>query len=302
MDTTGDGDVFLTNMPPERKQRRRNSFDIAVAVALPWLVFLLILCLFLFIYQDVPWLVWTLIALNILISLVFMVLGAFGQKGMFFAIGVLIFSSILIATGIGIWLDDAYLRQYNDLSSREELKDVNPSVVPTSKERAAGIVTFQNTTFVDDRRTLGYVSEGKIFCAAPVALAGKLIADPSYWAVGEQCCEKRSNFDCGTARDPNATQSVVVASSDPSIKKYQAAVRQALSIYGTNISAADDAMIVEFVSNAKGSVSDLWDSALNVAAIALTAEFMLCVLAGIILSRSCFRRDRGGFAQAQPAV
>lgn len=302
MDTTGaDGDVFLTQGNPERKPRRRN-FDIVVAVALPWLVFLLIMCLFLFLYNDVPWLVWTLIGLNILISVMFMVLGVFGRKGVFFAIGVLVFSSVLIGTGIGIWIDDAYLQLYNDLSSRPNLQGVNPSTVPTKKEHTAALMTFQNTTFVDDRRTLGYVAEGKIFCVAPVALAGKQIADPSYWAVGETCCERRSNFDCGMAREPNATESLVVSSSDPSIKKYQAAVRQALAVYGHNASAADHAIMVEFVRNAKQSISDLWDSALNVAAIALLAEFCMCALAGFVLSGSCFRRDRGRLAQPQPQV
>eukprot|EP00415_Alexandrium_ostenfeldii_P002504 UN2504 len=60
-----------------------------------------------------------------------------------------------------------------------EYKDVNPMDSTTPVDM--GVLHFIAGAFVDDRRTIGYVLNGRIFCVAPVALQAHFNPTVTYW-------------------------------------------------------------------------------------------------------------------------
>mmetsp|Transcript_111040 Transcript_111040/g.344368 ORF Transcript_111040/g.344368 Transcript_111040/m.344368 type:complete len:298 (+) Transcript_111040:162-1055(+) len=267
-------------VPPLRLKRQRTRFmDVTVAIVLPWLVFFFDVSLFLFAYHDMKAIVWFLLGACMALALLFLTLGAVSRNGTFLAIGFLCFTSVVVGTAVGLWLQQEYLDRYWELDAGVEYKNVDPTA-DARTARNASIIRFTADTFVDDRRTIGFVADGGIFCVAPVTLPMQGDAPVQYWAVGEDCCEKRSNFDCGSARELDAATALV---EQPS-KVFTAAIEQAKSVYGLNTSTTD-AKLVSFVSEAQVVLNDIWDETLTVALVAMITDLCVCVMSGLVLAK-----------------
>jgi len=275
-----DDDVETPLLPPGQKSRRSPSGfpDLAIATILPFLVFFLCVSLFVFAYHDMERIVWILIGLCASLALLFLGLGACARHVAFLAIGFLCFAAVALGTGVGLWLHREYLVRYWELQAGRLYQGVLPTADPKDT-RDASVIQFAPSTFVDDKRTLGYVTGGGLLCVAPVVSPGIFSSEVKYWAVGDDCCEKRTNFDCGTSREPGAVSAVTVRRSD----LYTRAINQAMSIYGLTSTA--DAQLVSFVSDTKGAIGDIWDEALTIALIAMIADLCMCAVAGLVLSR-----------------
>lgn len=272
----GNGEPIV---PPLPLKRQRSRFtDVTVTIVLPWLVFFLVLSMFLFAYHDMKLLVWILLGACLALALLFLSIGCAVRSGTFLAIGYLCLTSLLVGGTVGFWLDREYLQRYWELDEGNEYKDVDP-MSDARETREAAVLHFASDTFVDDRRTIGFVAEGGIFCVAPVALPVHANASVEYWAVGQDCCEMRSNFDCGTARDLGAITAVAERPND----LYTKAIYEAASVYSLNSSAYSK--LVSFVNDPQVVIGDIWDEALTIALVAMMMDLCMCTAAGLVLTK-----------------
>lgn len=260
------------------KRRRTRSTDVIVSIVLPWLIFLLVISLFLFAYHDMSPLVWILIAACLGLAMVFLFLGVLARHGTFLAIGLLCLTSVVAGVATGLWLHSEYLERFWQLDAGQEYREIHP-LANTSHTADASVIHFQNGSFVDSARTVGYVSQGRIYCVAPVSRRGPYNTRVSYWAVGRDCCEMRSNFECGSSRDLGAQTAVTALPN----REYLAAVHEALSVYG--LERVENAQLVSFVNSPQDMIGDMWDEALSIALIAMIFDLLLVSMAGVLVAK-----------------
>lgn len=273
---------LLDSRGPARPRPRRSRLsEIAIAVALPWLLFFLVECLFLFAYGDMRVLVWVLVSLCALLSLLFVFLGVAARHAMFLVLGFLCLAAVVVSCSVGLFIDGRFLCRFRELERGSEYTGVSP-LRSARATHDAGVLHFVNGTFVDDRRTLGYVSSGRIFCVAPVGLEGEYARTVEYWAVGVDCCEKRTNFDCGSARDLQAVTAVVEPQSSAS-EAHARAIAQAESVY--NLTSSEHAQMTHFTSRPSEVSDGFWDQAMNTAMLAGMSHLVFSAVAGVAILR-----------------
>lgn len=259
-------------------KRRNRAADVTVSVALPWLVFFLVTCLFLFVYQELRVAVWVLVGLCVCLALLFLLLGACGRHPALAIIGLMCLSSASSAATVGVWLHGRYLERYWQLERGSAYRDVDPAADPR-KTADAGVITFAAGAFVDDGRTLGYVADGGIFCVAPVAAPPYYSGTVSYWAVGLDCCQPRSGFDCGSSRELGA----VSALPEPASEQYGEAIAAAAAVYG--LRSAAGAQLVSFVDDPQQAIVNTWDETVAIALVAMLVDLVACGLAGAAIAK-----------------
>eukprot|EP00927_Polykrikos_kofoidii_P053358 TRINITY_DN4779_c0_g1_i1.p1 TRINITY_DN4779_c0_g1~~TRINITY_DN4779_c0_g1_i1.p1 ORF type:complete len:307 (-),score=42.21 TRINITY_DN4779_c0_g1_i1:65-985(-) len=272
--------------------------DAVVVITLPWLVFFLVMCSFLFTYHDLAVLVWILVCCSIGLALLFLILGFSVKNRTFIAIGLLCMASTDIATTVGLWLNDSYLDRWYSLDYSGENEGVNPSIPPKRDDSSAVVTHFLNGSFVDDYRTVGYVMENDIWCVAPVSLPGFEDASVSYWATGKNCCEQRSGFMCGTSRDPNsnvaiATETEIYAEA----AHFKRAVVMAQAVHG--LESTEGYRLVSFVSSPQDVMGDLWDECVTIALFTSIMDIILCLAAGSLLVRFLLAKQQQQQQQQQ---
>jgi hypothetical protein len=278
----GSGSEKSVRFPRQRtgSPRRGRSTDIAVAIFLPWLVFLLTSQLFLLVYHSQPLVVWVLLGVMGFLALLFLGLGASAGHGTFLTIGFMCFMSLGAGTALGLWLDSEYLTAFWRFEESAEVNSVDPRGA-LGKTQDAGVVHFVPGAFVDDRRTAGFVSQGDIFCVAPVAMPPSPTSTVGYWAMGRNCCEKRSGFDCGSAREPDSRNTaLVMVQQDPGFLE---AVREAETVHGVN--STNGAQLVSFTADPKAVIGGLWDEALTINLVAAVVDLVTCVVVGALFGQ-----------------
>lgn len=264
-----------------RVQRRNKLSEIAIVVVLPWLLFFLVECLFLFAYGDMRILVWVLITMCTLLSLLFVFLGVAARHAMFLILGFLCLNAVVISCSVGLFIDGRFLQRFRELERGAEYASVNP-LQSARATHDAGVLHFINDSFVDDRRTLGHVSSGSIFCVAPVGVQGDYSRTVEYWAVGFDCCEKRTNFDCGAARNLEAVTAVVEPHSFAS-ELYARAIKQAESVY--NITSSQHAQMMHFTANPAEVSNGFWEQAVNTAMLTGLMHLAFSIVVGVTILR-----------------
>jgi len=267
----------LSAAEPVKAARQPDKKDVVVAIALPWLIFFVIVALFLFTYHDMAIIVWVLIVLCIALSLLFLILGMSVGLKSFIAIGLLCLGSTFVATTVGMWISDEYLERYYKFDD-SNLQSVDPTVAPDSKAQDVSVFNFINDTFIDDARTVGFVAGGDIYCVAPVSFPEKPDVAVQYWATGVNCCEQRSNFDCGAARDPEASSGVV---ADDYAEMYHKAILMAQAIHG--LGSTNTSRFVNIINSADAMQGGLWDEALSVGLSASIVDLAFSLGAGFML-------------------
>lgn len=246
-------------------------------VILPWLVFVLTEHLFFLVYHDASTVVWVLVAVLAALALLFIGLGCYVRHGTFLALGFMCFFSVASGTALGLWLDSQYMTPYVRLDRSPEVRSVDPRGA-VERTQDAGVLHFIPTAFVDDRRTIGFVAQGNIFCVAPVVVPPKPTSAVRYWAMGQNCCEKRSGFDCGSAREPDShSTALVMEEQDPAFLE---AIREAETVHGLN--STTGAQLVSFVADPKAVIGDIWDEAMTIALVAGLVDLCTCFCVGLM--------------------
>mmetsp|Transcript_31899 Transcript_31899/g.67826 ORF Transcript_31899/g.67826 Transcript_31899/m.67826 type:complete len:429 (+) Transcript_31899:118-1404(+) len=227
------------NVPSSRGEAAGGKWRSVAFVVLPCLIFLTVVGLFSCAYHAVPYVVWTLV---VICSVLCLSLLAGGRADPFhFSIGTISFVALMAGVCVGFILQNKYTGLYWDLETGAEFRNVDPTslgaaivissnaTVDGSRRRGGTVLTFIGDTFVDDRRTIGMVWGENIYCVAPVMRQGAPLGPVLFWATGVNCCEKFSNFDCGTARDGQALRAVALHTHDQAF--FGKAVRKAQSDY-----------------------------------------------------------------------
>merc|ERR1719265_10969 len=85
---------------------------------------------------------------------------------------------------------------------------------PAASVADAGRIVFSNEAVVDQSNAVGYsASDGTMYCAAPVRDLSETTNAVQFWAVGWNCCELASDFDCDAAKQADAHGGIVVLDS-----------------------------------------------------------------------------------------
>jgi len=87
-----------------------------------------------------------------------------------------------------------YMRLYNAYSDGREYNNVLPTE-PAAAHLDAGKIIFSSTARVDETKSIGF-NDGMIYCVAPI-VSPEQGSRIEYWAVGTNCCGRRSKFSCG---------------------------------------------------------------------------------------------------------
>jgi len=116
-----------------------------------------------------------------------------------------LFWTLLIAWVVGLgagWYNySEYMREYYDLDSWSDYKEVSPLQTRGNDILDAGTVVFVNNTKLDLALSTGYTS-GDTYCVAPVVEGNSSLALYDFWAVGKNCCGSHgSKFSCDGYHD-----------------------------------------------------------------------------------------------------
>lgn len=250
-----------------------------VTVLLPWLVFTLIVCLFVFAYEEFAPLVWALLVASALLALLFVAMGGSAGRAWHLALGFLILASLGVAIPIGFFIENGYMKEYWRLDNGAVYRQLNP-FDPGASHSDATVLEFRQGTFVDVQRSVGYMQAGTVYCVAPVS-SRSMETSVQYWAVGINCCEQRGSFSCDDVEDPQALSGLTVLDSDNSFKT---AVRMAESVYDLSRSAATP-VLVKWTSNAVAYKDGLWTSSAMLVGVAAIVHLLVSILAGFITLR-----------------
>lgn len=276
-----------------------HAIGTGVSVLLPWLVFMFAAALLVIAYEERATTVWGLIGgVGGLCAL--LALGGIASGRMALTVlGLWSLTSMSFGVFMGRYVNTEYMQIYWRIrSAGPGLVGVDPAAAEVaSLGDEAAIITFTDGTIVDDRRTIGYVAKGNIYCVAPVMRRAKPSAPVEFWAAGIGCCERRSNFDCGSARLSGSSLTALsyTASGD---KYFAEAVKEAASVY--NIKIGEHAQRVFFEGDPATFVDDLWREAVVAAILAAVFHLCTCIIVSTALQKAGIRWV-GGFG-GQPSA
>eukprot|EP00451_Oxyrrhis_marina_P002030 CAMPEP_0204256122 /NCGR_PEP_ID=MMETSP0468-20130131/3592_1 /ASSEMBLY_ACC=CAM_ASM_000383 /TAXON_ID=2969 /ORGANISM="Oxyrrhis marina" /LENGTH=274 /DNA_ID=CAMNT_0051230051 /DNA_START=147 /DNA_END=971 /DNA_ORIENTATION=- len=255
-------------------------------IALPFLVFLTIECLFMFLYHFAPIVVWIVVGIILLGGWYLLTTGMEMQseaasvwyKSMGMVLG--------LAGVLGSVAGHHVYRQHIATAWFYDQHRAYTNVLPTDSAAShadAGVITFAKGSHVDVTQSTGY-RMGPLYCAAPIMDSGS-VNSAEFWAVGVDCCSEVGDMWCDDVKDANSRVGSVVppdvvswlnlgAAQD--YDKFRAAVQQAASQFA--IIAPADPIIVRWTSSA---VPKQWGQAILWALLMAVGFLVLCFLFGM---------------------
>lgn len=256
--------------------------DHIVAIFLPWFMFTTVVWLFIYIYHEHRWLVWTCIGAFFLVGLLLVAMGNGRSRSVHLAIGLLSLAAICVGSSIGIYLYDTYVSMYWQLQDGAEYINISPGS-KASDHANATMIGFTPDAFVDTDRTLGYMEAGVVYCVAPVS-SQKFSSAPQYWAAGRDCCDQRSHYQCGETINLQAKTGVLIQNENER-PKYETAIRMAEAVY--NLSPTETGRYaLAWTPSDRNFKDDLWASCRNLFLLSSGLYLVCSVAAAFILRKS----------------
>lgn len=284
-------DPFLTHAagierpPPTMRKKTqgkpKSSFsDILTTIGLivcPYLLFVGISCLFTFLYHKFYDTVWIVVFFCLVFSLIPVCLGRSRKTVAFLFIGVLCGVATVAASACGMYNYHENMFAYWSYLNNGVYTNVLPSY-PAAAHADAGKIFFSDGSRVDTTKAVGF-KDGPVYCVAPV-LDDVPIPVVQYWAVGQDCCTQRGDFNCDDSWSPKAKSGVVILESNewlPSHRDlYMKSVLLAESTY--DIVSAKEPVFVRWVAEPEIVQDDYWRSGVGF----LVAEVCIYLLVSII--------------------
>ncbi|OLP89125.1 Crt-like 3 [Symbiodinium microadriaticum] len=251
---------------------RMSGCDKIRATLMPWIAFVLSLSLFVCLYHDHAALVWMLELCCMVLCVLSISLGRFARNATLMAIGFLCLASVGLGAAVGTWLEAGYLERFWQLYRSSSYQIVNPYDVSREVDMVS-FLKFVDGTVVDERHSLGHLARGSIYCVAPVVLQHQTAMQVLYWAVGKDCCGRRSNFSCGTF-----LQGIMVEQDDV----FGRAVLQASSVFG--IKAAATPRLVALLEHPSQLLAQLWYESTRVVLMAVLMHLVVCIIATVTMA------------------
>lgn len=234
--------------------------SVAMLALLPWLQFVVIMLAFTFQGGHRTMMAWALLLLTLAFASLAQTLDKSNKRGpMYMYIAVL--GVVAVASGFlcGNFVYGMYTSQWWGLRIRAAYANVPPTDSALSRDDG-GVISFTSETMLDLNRVIGYTEMRHTYCVAPI-FDDTQQTQANFWAVGRDCCEHRWNFNCGDARDPRAKAGIVYQESPEFFAthwraQYDAAARQAASVYG--ISIPERPVFVTWTIDPEALEEELW--------------------------------------------
>lgn len=180
------------------------------------------------------------------------------------------FLTTLAAFGMGLYDQYKYLYPYYFYMRSPSYSNVDPDSNPGSVADA-GFVEFNSSSFVDASRSIGYVL-GSTWCAAPI-MDDPMSTRAGYWAVGQDCCSRKSSFWCGDATNRSVRSGVVIQMESQAplfqtdAEEYRNAVGMASATFG--VLGPKNAVFVVWGETLEQMENSYWSAALQFAWLSL---------------------------------
>mmetsp|Transcript_138503 Transcript_138503/g.430706 ORF Transcript_138503/g.430706 Transcript_138503/m.430706 type:complete len:323 (+) Transcript_138503:110-1078(+) len=241
--------------------RPRSRVNVWELVLVPWAFLVLILfCYLLGGAHGKPVVLWVIPVILIALSSIFVRHHYRLGNNAEVVLGVLCVTAVMIGLVVGSYSVVRSLSEYYRLSQGASYFNVLPSE-PALGKRDATTLVFTNTTAVDPSRTLGYVdvhtTGSTTYCVAPIS-NGDEGTRIQYWAAGTDCCERRGNFQCGAATNPDARGAVVWTEATQKSEGFKQAIEAAEAAYF--LTSGDEYLLVEWHKDPVGFRDGLWNS------------------------------------------
>lgn len=223
---------------------------------IPPLMFILISFLVTYALAHHPALVWISVAIGMFFAFV-MLVTALSERNYYlmflsFFVGTSIFAAVLSGYANYSW----HLRPYFAYLDSREYYNVLPSE-PAVAHADAGKIVFADTAQVDQTQSIGY-DNGARYCIAPI-IGPNQGPRIEYWAVGEDCCNRRSGFSCDAATQKGAGAIVQLDAGFlrlSSFDQFRMAVKVAEGSF--ELSSAPDALFVRYVADPDAVHAEMW--------------------------------------------
>lgn len=260
----------------------------------PLLVFVVISILFTFAYHRFYDIVWIVVLFCIVLSLMPLAFGGNRKTVAFLFLGLLCLVATIAASACGMYNYHENMFAYWSYLNDGVYTNLLPSE-PADSHKDAGKIFFSDDAKVDTSKAVGF-KDGPVYCVAPV-LDDVPIAKVQYWAVGQDCCSQRADFNCDDSWSPKAHSGVVILESNewlPSHRdKYMQGVKLAEATF--DIISAKDPVFVRWVAEPETVQDDYWRSGVGflVAAAVIylfvSCTFGACALGAIMRSRAGYQ-------------
>lgn len=209
----------------QKPQRGTKPLEALSLCFLPWGMFSLVLYLFTMREEFQP-LLWAFIGACAVLSVGFAGIAIKQSKVAPLALAVLCFLALALSIPAGSIIRREYMAEYWRLADGASYRHLDPAVSGSTISDAT-MLEFQDGTFVDTERSVGFMKGGDRFCVAPVS-GPEQSKTPTIWAAGLNCCQSRGKFSCGDVSGPAAVTATSVPDPDG---HYGSAVRMAAAIY-----------------------------------------------------------------------
>eukprot|EP00746_Dinoflagellata_sp_MGD_P013613 gnl/MRDRNA2_/MRDRNA2_129480_c0_seq1.p1 gnl/MRDRNA2_/MRDRNA2_129480_c0~~gnl/MRDRNA2_/MRDRNA2_129480_c0_seq1.p1 ORF type:complete len:317 (+),score=33.66 gnl/MRDRNA2_/MRDRNA2_129480_c0_seq1:150-1100(+) len=300
-DPFGGNDPFLTHAAgidrpppgrPKRTQPQPSVFsDICTTFGLiicPWLLFGGLSCLFIFVYHRHSDIVWITIFFLLVLSAISMTLTTSRKGVAILFIGLLCLVSTITGTVSGLYNYHENMFAYWSYEDNGVYTNLTPSE-PAAAHKDAGKIFFSDAARVDTTKAVGY-KDGPVYCVAPI-LDEVPIPKVQYWAVGQECCSQRADFNCDDSWNPKAHSAVVMLESNqllPShVDMYMKAVKLSEAVY--DIVSVPDPIFVRWVAEPEVVEDEYWRSGIGFLVAAVSIYLLVSIFLGIIAHQSIKR-------------
>mmetsp|Transcript_3728 Transcript_3728/g.8651 ORF Transcript_3728/g.8651 Transcript_3728/m.8651 type:complete len:279 (-) Transcript_3728:135-971(-) len=267
------------NSRPQNSGRKKpsRSFDSITIVLLPWFVFALILCLFVFVYDEFAPLVWSLLTVSLLWAVLLIGTGA-SRTSWHLALGMFMIAAVAVGVPIGLFIARTHMRDYWRLDSGAMYRELDPSE-SSALHSDATIIEFRKGSTVDVQRSVGYMRAGRVYCVAPVMSKNPGRPHVQYWAAGVNCCKTRGEFKCNDSGNPKARSGLTIDDRDGSFSN---AVRMAGSVHDIEL-ADTEPVLVTWTDNALAYKKGLWVGAASLVVVSAAIHLLMSSFAGLVV-------------------
>eukprot|EP00747_Dinoflagellata_sp_TGD_P163872 gnl/TRDRNA2_/TRDRNA2_183055_c0_seq1.p1 gnl/TRDRNA2_/TRDRNA2_183055_c0~~gnl/TRDRNA2_/TRDRNA2_183055_c0_seq1.p1 ORF type:complete len:393 (+),score=62.25 gnl/TRDRNA2_/TRDRNA2_183055_c0_seq1:55-1179(+) len=204
---------------------------------------------------------------------------------------------LLCATATIVGVVVGFFCFYGDLVYYYKWKDMHTYTNVGASQGAktfadAGMFLWSEDSRIDPMRAVGFKSRytGDVYCVAPIVDSTMSSEEPiSYFAIGENCCNARSEFSCDDSREIDTRSSLVVlepeeivrpymrwAVADATYPRYERALKLLEATYNTKM--AQKVVLVRWTKDPIEMRDNSFDHAVRKMIVASIVYFVFCLL------------------------
>jgi hypothetical protein len=261
----------------------------------PWLLFVGVIAIMFQFFHYYTYLTMTVLAVILVINIGFVVFETAHGKAWLWWLGMLSTAAVIVGVATGTYNYYVYLLYFYSYADMRKYTNVAGSQL-AGGFADAGMMLFTKGTSVDTTSAVGFQDPdeaGTVFCVAPI-LDGSMTKNDmiSFWAVGQNCCEERANFECDGAGDASAKSGLVVLEieklvsdsvlyfiNDTAREQYTRAIKLQNAVFGT--STAKENVYVRWTKDPVAMQETFWNKAFSICVTESVVYFILSLFMGI---------------------